>query len=350
MPRRPVCVAIRLTNGLVVCGAKYFDPLMMRSVIAAGMDGTELVGCERGFVDRDGEFMTHYDALEARDRARHARQRLQQSLSDSVPEIARGTAFPVEQSPVLFEKNQQEKAAMAIVPFEIKKYPPRQWGLVGFHNSGKSTFLAQLHQPLLVIDADGRFHEVAKLCKNPMQLSGNPNENRDGYAIAKALQHEDLTKVGTVVLDSITPILRFTVAMAMEGNSRGENKNKVAAFQEKANQLRLIQDSMIRPGVDSVVVWHYEHGRNEKGEEKTNQTVSRAEGERLLRSMNAIIALSKDEKTGMRQAEVIWSRVGKKGIVIPDTEGYWQGVPERIEAALYDQVGGDNVHPLQATG
>lgn len=335
MPRRPVCVAIRLTDGMVICGAKYFDPLMMRTVLAAGMDGTELVGCEMGFADRDGNFMTHEEALEARDRVRQARMHLQQTLVDSVPEFKRETAFPVEPNPVNIEPI-QETTAMAFKPFVKKKYPPRQWGLVGFAGTGKSTFLAQLLQPLLVIDADGRFHEVADRCRNPLTLSENANDNRDGLAIAKALHGADLTGIGTVVLDSITPILRLTIAMAMEGNSRGENKNKSAAFQEKANQLRLIQDSMIRPGVDSVIVWHYEHGRDEQGKEKTNQTVSRAEGERLLRSMNAIIALGKDEKTGMRQAEVTWSRVGKRGIVIPDTDGYWTGVPEKIEAALYD--------------
>ena len=51
--------------------------------------------------------------------------------------------------------------------------------------------------------------------------------------------------------------------------------------------------------------------------------------------MNAIIALEKDAKTGARQAVITWSRAGKKGIVIPDTEGYWKGVPEKIEEALY---------------
>lgn len=119
---------------------------------------------------------------------------------------------------------------MAFTKFAPAQYPPRQWGLVGYPDTGKSTFLAQLRQPLLVVDADGRFHEVAGLCKDPLSISENPNDHRDGLAIARALQGADLSGIGTVVCDSATPILRLSVAMAMEGNSRGENKNKAAPF------------------------------------------------------------------------------------------------------------------------
>lgn len=345
MPRRPVCTAIRLTNGLVICGAKYFDPLMMRTVLAAGMDGTELVGCERGFVDRDGDFMTEEDARIAKD-IRRARHRSRMQLKNSTPDLDCGDVSTVGQTPASIKTNQETKP-MAFKPFVKKKYAPRQWGLVGFAGTGKSTFLAQLRQPLLVIDADGRFNEVADRCRDPVTLDGNPNDNRDGLAIAKALHGEDLSGIGTVVLDSLTPILRLTIAMAMESNKRGENKNKAAAFMDKANQLRLIQDSLVRPGVDSVIVWHYEHGLDENGKDKKNQTLPREEGRRLMRSMNVIIALNKDDKTGERSAEVVWSRVGKKGIVIPDTKGYWEGVPERIEAALYDVPAQGSVTPLR---
>lgn len=342
--RRPVCPAVRLTDGRVFCGASHFDRVMMRQALDAGVDALEFVGCVLGFLDQNSDFMTEDEAQEARELIQQARLRARQKREGSATEAAN----QIESAPDPVVQISQESPVMAFKPFVKQKYPPRQWGLVGFAGTGKSTFLAQLRQPLLVIDADGRFNEVADLCKGPLVLSDSPNDSRDGLAIAKALHSEDLTGVGTVVLDSITPILRLTIAMAMEGNSRGENKNKAAAFQEKANQLRLIQDSMVRPGVDSVIVWHYEKGRDENGKEQKNQTVSRTEGERLMRSLNVVIELAKDESTHQRYAKVVWSRVGKKGIVIPDTEGFWKGVPARIEAALYDEPA--NVVPMQAAG
>ena len=337
MFRRVICPAIRLANGLVVCGAKHFDSLMMRTVLAAGMNGTELVGCELGYADQEGELLTREQAREVgeeRRRARlSARQRAENKEADSAPPDKSGS----ELAPVSIIQENDTMTPKTFGSFKKTKYPPRQWGLVGFAGTGKSTFLAQLLQPLLVIDADGRFHEIADKCRDPLTLSDNPNDHRDGLAIATALQGAELSGIGTIVLDSITPILRLSIAMGMTKNERGEGpKNKVAAFQDKANQLRLIQDSMVRPGVDSVIVWHYEKGRDDKGQEQKNQTISRTEGERLLRSMNAIIALDKDENTGQRLAKVTWSRAGRRGIVIPDTEGFWRGVPERIEAALYD--------------
>ncbi|MBU0501056.1 MAG: hypothetical protein KJ558_09380 [Gammaproteobacteria bacterium] len=37
-------------EGLIICGAKHFDHDMMRTVVSLGMDGTELVDCDLGYV------------------------------------------------------------------------------------------------------------------------------------------------------------------------------------------------------------------------------------------------------------------------------------------------------------
>ncbi len=42
-----------------------------------------------------------------------------------------------------------------------------------------------------------------------------------------------------------------------------------------------------------------------------------------------------DEERGKRYARVVFSRAGRKGVVVFDEEGRWRGVPERIEAELY---------------
>jgi hypothetical protein len=42
------------------------------------------------------------------------------------------------------------------------------------------------------------------------------------------------------------------------------------------------------------------------------------------------------EQNGKRGIEVMWARKGRSGIVIWDDAGNWKGMPEKIEAALYD--------------
>ena len=46
---------------------------------------------------------------------------------------------------------------MAFQKMNKTAFPPRQWALVGYPGSGKSTFAAQMRGPLLVVDADHRF-------------------------------------------------------------------------------------------------------------------------------------------------------------------------------------------------
>lgn len=232
------------------------------------------------------------------------------------------------------------KTMSAFPLFKPGAYPPRQWGLVGFPNVGKSHFLTQMKQPLLVIDGDGRFDEAAKYCaETPLSISKDPSVCRDPLAIYKALKDADLQGVGTIVMDSISPILRAANAATMISSDRGEIKNRSAPNAIKASLVRLIQDSVVQPGVDACIVWHKETGRDASGREQVTQTVSRVDGARMVRSLNAIIELSMSG--GRRQATVVWSRVGKKNIVVPDSQGWWKGVPEQIEQALYGAINTD---------
>ena len=38
--------------------------------------------------------------------------------------------------------------------------PPRRWALKGRYGDGKSTFILAMQQPALIVDADGRRHEL----------------------------------------------------------------------------------------------------------------------------------------------------------------------------------------------
>ncbi len=52
---------------------------------------------------------------------------------------------------------------MPFIKLTPTAYPPRQWAIVGDPGSGKSTFASQMAGPILVVDADHRFEEVARL-------------------------------------------------------------------------------------------------------------------------------------------------------------------------------------------
>ncbi len=223
----------------------------------------------------------------------------------------------------------------AFPEFSASSVPPRRWGIYGYANAGKSTFLSALHQPLLVIDPDGRFSEVAWRCREPRSLSTNPREHRDPLAIYRILSSDDCSKFATVALDSLTAILEPLKAAIMEENARGMHQNKSAPWSRKAAVLRMIVDSMVGCGRDMALIWHSEDGRDAYGKRQARQTLQKVEARRILRCLNGVIRL--EHVSGRRMARVTWSRNGAQGIVIEDTDGYWRGVPERIEQALYGE-------------
>lgn len=61
---RIVCAAVRLKDGLVVCGARHFDSRMRDALCRISthdMDGT-LTGAKQGFIDQYGSFLTREEA------------------------------------------------------------------------------------------------------------------------------------------------------------------------------------------------------------------------------------------------------------------------------------------------
>ena len=138
---------------------------------------------------------------------------------------------------------------------------------------GKSTFAARLTRASLVIDADHRFDEVAKLAGGDVfQLSDRPADNVDAERIAAILARDmPGADVGTVIVDSLTGILAPLVTRAILDNDAGKNKNKMAGFKTKALALRLLQDSVTGWGSDVLWIWHLQEGRNGKRKSKPPQ-------------------------------------------------------------------------------
>ena len=242
---------------------------------------------------------------------------------------------------------------MAFKKIDTLARPARQWALVGYPGSGKSTFAAQMAGPLLIVDADHRFAEVTKLAGGDVyQLSDNPADHGDAGRIAQLLAaNMPGAGVRTVVVDSLTAILAPLVTAAVMGNDAGENKNRVAAFKGKALALRLLQDAITRWGCDTLWIYHERDGLDGNAKKIVSTSISAVELARLRRSLNMQLRIV--QESGKRGVLVEWARRGRQGLTLWDETGRWLGMPERIEVAVYDgltQTEQDAIEKATPTG
>lgn len=224
---------------------------------------------------------------------------------------------------------------MAFKKMDKTQLPPRQWALVGYPGSGKSTFAAQMQGPLLVVDADHRFAEVARLALDEVfELSDEPADNVNAERIADLLK-ANMTGSGvkTIVVDSLTSILSPLIVEAIMDNDAGRNKNRVSAFKDKALAMRLIQDAITGFGVNTLWIYHIRTGLDAQAKERETSTVSVVELSRLRRSLN--MQLKVVEQGDKRGVLVEWARCGRQGMTLWDDSGVWRGMPERIEKEVY---------------
>ena len=220
-----------------------------------------------------------------------------------------------------------------------EKYPPRMWSLVGYPGSGKSTFASQLFGPMVVIDADHRFQEVLNLSNNEVfELSDSPADNVDPDRINTLLM-KNMPGSGTktIVVDSLTAIITPLVIQAMIDNEKGRQRNLSAAFKTKALAMRQLQDAVTRWGCDVLWIYHLQDARDAKANEITRATISPTEQARLTRSINAQLEMVADPKNPDRRGiKVSWARRGRAGMTLWDDSGFWDGMPAKVEAAMYD--------------
>ncbi len=189
--------------------------------------------------------------------------------------------------------------------------------------------------PILAIDADHRFMEVARLAKDEIyQLSDKAEDNVDAERIAVLLKENMKgSDVKTVVIDSLTSILTPLIVEAIMANDAGRNKNRVASFKDKALCMRLLQDSITGWGVDTLWIYHLRSGLDGQAREVESSTISVVELARLRRSLNVQLRIiEQDDRRGIH---VDWARRGRSGMTLWDDTGYWLGMPEKIETAVY---------------
>lgn len=213
-------------------------------------------------------------------------------------------------------------------------FPPRQWALVGPPGCGKSTFSAQMRSPILPIDSDHRFSEVAHLANEVYRLSDNPQDNMDVEVIAQLLKDNMKgSGIKTIVVDSLTSIVTPLVVQAIMDNDSGKNKNRVSAFKGKALSVRLLQDAVTSWGTDVLWIYHTRTGLDGQARQVESTTISAVELARLRRSLN--LQLKVIEQGDKRGIKVEWARCGRSDITLWDETGRWRGMPERIETAVY---------------
>ena len=225
---------------------------------------------------------------------------------------------------------------MGFKRLEVTKYPPRLWGMYGAAGSGKSTFAARLAPPLLWIDSDHRAVEVVRLVQGEVfKLSDQAEDNGDPERIAELLAANMRgSGVRTVIVDSLSTIVVPKVTAALVANDQGRNKNRIAAFRDKAFAVRTLQDALTATGCDVLWIWHTHISRNEKAEEQLRSSLPQTEIVRLTRSLNVMLRILVDG--GRRGVAVDWCRRGRVGFELWDDSGSWVGMPERLEREMYD--------------
>jgi hypothetical protein len=231
--------------------------------------------------------------------------------------------------------------AMAFKRVDKDILPPRRWALKGRYGDGKSTFILAMQQPALIVDADGRRHELKG--GELYELSEEAADNRSVERIQDILDRNmPGSGIKTIAIDSITSLIGSSIARAMLDNAADRNRNKNQAWVDKAEKMRLLQDSVTAHGTHVLWVWHLEDAQL-NGQTHIRETLPETERERLFRSLNASLRIVRENDR--RGILVEWSREGPSGMVVWDELGHWKGVPERIEAVLYGSGGGTKPTP-----
>lgn len=212
-----------------------------------------------------------------------------------------------------------------------QKLPPRVWLLKGRSRSGKSVFSMNMRGPLLPIDADNKLYGSQQYAVGEVMEFSDNHADAVNVSRIEAILEQNMPDSGikTIIVDSVTPILEPLIIKAMESTAT----NKISAFAPKATAMRKLTYAATKWGGDVLFVYHIEDTHNARAQEVERNTITDVELARLNKHFN--MSLTVVEENGRRGIRVDYAQHGKYGMTIWDDNGYWRGMPEKIEEAVY---------------
>lgn len=223
------------------------------------------------------------------------------------------------------------------------------WGISGAENSGKSTLVAQLVRPgiVLVVDSDGRFADaVPENSKSEFYpVSDTPSDMIDVDKIVRILDTALLSvgdKSSAVVVDTLTKILRPIVAKIQAG----KKFTSMYDFKPKADAMMSLRTALNRWPCETVWIYHLEayfkevKGTSGKKDYELSRKASLGEKEYLRLSEDLTVSLEVriDPDTKRRGVYVKTARKGRKDFIYWDESGDWSGVRDALEKAIWGGI------------
>ena len=211
-----------------------------------------------------------------------------------------------------------------------QKLPPRVWLLKGRSRSGKSVFSMNMRGPLLPIDADNKlFGSQQYAVGEVMEFSDNHTDAVNVARIEKILEDNmPGSGIKTIIVDSVTPILEPLILKAMETTAGGMGR-----WQVKSSAMKKLTYACTRWGGDVLFIYHIDDSMDAKANMTEKTSITPVELARLYKHFN--MSLTVVEEGNRRGIRVDYAQHGKYGMTIWDDNGYWRGMPERIEEAVY---------------
>lgn len=211
-----------------------------------------------------------------------------------------------------------------------QKLPPRVWLLKGRSRSGKSVFSMNMRGPLLPIDADNKlFGSQQYAVGEVMEFSDNHADAVNVASIESILEaNMPGSGIKTIIVDSVTPILEPLIMKGMENTSGGMGR-----WQAKSAAMKKLTYACTKWGGDVLFIYHIDDSMNSSAKMVEKTSITPVELARLNKHFN--MSLSVVEEGNRRGIRVDYAQHGKYGMTIWDDNGYWRGVPEKIEEAVY---------------
>lgn len=223
-------------------------------------------------------------------------------------------------------------------------YPEDKWLVTGEAESGKTTFAIALAketadkgQKIYLWNTDGREQEYARALPEGKVLVPDTDDLFDTAAVLKAIEKDiaagEFRDVGQMIMDNSTHIYQTETRKALQDKMDGGK----STYNKKANAMALLRAAVMRPRCNFIIFMHRYDAGDLKGQMVERDTLSDTEKDRLELAIN--VKLRTIRQNGKYGIEVLMcrQRPGLKPFTIWDEPGnFFQGMPQKIRAALYD--------------